>query len=87
MVVRRADSLLKVNSKSQEALLPLIRLVLSLSPPSCIDMASFKAKIQGTIRKDDFQRNTALQRCCEVSNGNKLQRCVALKIVIANRPV
>ena len=54
MVVRRADSLLKVNSKSQEALLPLIRLVLSLSPPNCSDMAFFKAKIQGTIRKDDF---------------------------------
>ena len=37
------------------------------------------------------QRNTALQHCCDiVSNGYNivpaLQRCVALKIVVANRP-
>ena len=38
---------------------------------------------------DDFKRNTALQHCCDiVSNGHNivpaLQRCVALKIVVAN---
>ena len=45
-----------------------------------------------TIRNDDFERNTALQHCYDiVSNGSNivptLQRCVALKIVVANRPV
>ena len=45
-----------------------------------------------TIRNDDFQRNTALQHCCNVvSNGYNivptLQRSVALKIFVANRPV
>ena len=46
-----------------------------------------------TIRHHDFSRNTALQHCrdIQVSNGYNivptLQRCVALKIVIANRPV
>ena len=44
-----------------------------------------------TIRNDDFLRNTALQNdCCDiVSNGYNivptLQRCVAVKIVVANR--
>ena len=45
-----------------------------------------------TIRNDDFERNTALQHCYDiVSNGSNivptLQRCVALKIVVANRPL
>ena len=45
-----------------------------------------------TIRNDDFYRNTELQHCCDiVSNGYnivpKLQRCAALKIVVANRSV
>ena len=45
-----------------------------------------------TIRGDDLERNTALQHCYDiVSNGSNivptLQRCVALKIVVANRPV
>ena len=45
-----------------------------------------------TIRNDDLERNTALQHCYDiVSNGSNivptLQRCVALKIVVANRPV
>ena len=48
--------------------------------------------IHETIRNDDFQRNTALQPCCNiVSNGYNivpsLQRCVVLIIVVANRPV
>ena len=45
-----------------------------------------------TIRKDDFERNTAFQHYYDiVSNVSNivptLQRCVALKIVVANRPV
>ena len=45
-----------------------------------------------TIRNNDLERNTALQHCYDiVSNGSNivptLQRCVALKIVVANRPV
>ena len=53
---------------------------------------SLKAMLHETIRNDDFQRNTALQHCCDiVSNGYNitpaLQPCLALKIVVANRPV
>ena len=45
-----------------------------------------------TIRNDDFQRNTALQNCCDIVSNNynivpTLQRGVVLKIVAANRPV
>ena len=45
-----------------------------------------------TIRNDDFYPNTALQHCCDiVSNcyniAPALQPCVALKILVANRPV
>ena len=48
--------------------------------------------LQGTIRNDDFQRNTLLQHCCDIVwNGHNiaptLQHCIALKIVVANRPV
>ena len=44
------------------------------------------------IRKDDFQRNTALKHCCNiVLNGYNivpaLQCCIALKIVAANCPL
>ena len=51
-----------------------------------------KVTFHETIRNDDFQRNTVLQHCCDiVSNGYNivptLQLCVALKIVVANRPV
>ena len=53
---------------------------------------SDKVMLHETIRNDDFLRNTALQHCCDiVSNGYSivptLQRCVAVKIVVANRPV
>ena len=53
---------------------------------------SDKVMLHETIRNDDFLRNTALQHCCDiVSNGYNigptLQRCVAVKIVVANRPV
>ena len=45
-----------------------------------------------TICDDDFQRNTAIQYCCDiVLNGYNivptLQCCVALKIVVANHLV
>ena len=54
--------------------------------------ALLKVMLHETIRNDDFQRNTALQHCCNVvSNGYNivptLQRSVALKIFVANRPV
>ena len=45
-----------------------------------------------TIRNDDFERKAALQHCCDIVLNSynivpTLQRCVALKIVVANRPV
>ena len=45
-----------------------------------------------TIWNDDFQRNKGLQCCNNVATirnnvATMLQRCVALKIVVANRPV
>ena len=52
-----------------------------------------KVMLHETIRNDDFYRNTAFQHCCDVvSNGYNLvqtlqRRCVALKIVVVNRPV
>ena len=54
--------------------------------------ALLKVMLHETIRNDDFQRNTALQHCCNVvSNGYNivptLQRSVALKIFVSNRPV
>ena len=51
-----------------------------------------KVTLHETIRNDDFQPNTALQQCCGIVSKRynivpTLQRCVALKIVVANRPV
>ena len=51
-----------------------------------------KGGVTETIRNDDFLRNAAWQHCCDiVSNGYNIvptyQRCVARKIVVANRPV
>ena len=48
-----------------------------------------KVMLYETVRNDDCLRNTALQHCCGiVSNGYNivptLQRCVVLKIVVAN---
>ena len=48
--------------------------------------------LHGTIRNDDFHGNTALQCWNNVVNirnnvATMLQRCVALKIIIANRLV
>ena len=50
-----------------------------------------KVMLHGTIRNDDFYRNTALQcwnNVVTIRNLNvatMLQRCVARKIVVANR--
>ena len=51
-----------------------------------------KVMFHGTFRNDNFRRATALQHCCYIaSNGCNivatLKRCVAPKIVIANRLV
>ena len=51
-----------------------------------------KVMLHGTICNGDFLRNTALQcwnSVAAISNnvGTMLQRCVALKKVVANRPV
>ena len=51
-----------------------------------------KVMLHGTIGNDDFQRSTALQcwnNVVTIRNniGTMLQPCVALKIVVANRPV
>ena len=53
---------------------------------------AYKVMLRGRIRNDDFKRNAALQHFCDVaSNGCNvvpiLLSCVALKIVVANRPV
>ena len=47
-------------------------------------------RLQGSIRNDDFKRNTALQclnNVVTIRNNveTMLQPCVALKIVVANR--
>ena len=52
----------------------------------------FKVMLHETIRDGDVRRNTALQRWNNVATirfnvATMLLRCVALKIVIANRPV
>ena len=51
-----------------------------------------KVMLQGTIRNDDFQRNTVSQwwnNVVTIPNNvvTMLQRCFALKIVVANRLV
>ena len=48
--------------------------------------------LHGTIRNDDILRNTALQCWNNIATiwinaATMLQLCVALKIVVANRPV
>ena len=52
----------------------------------------YKVTLHETIRNDYFKRNKVLQHCCSIvlngyNIGPTLQRCVALKIVVANRPV
>ena len=68
------------------------KLILIFASVAEILLYNLKVMLHETIRNDDFQRNTALQHCCDiVSNGynivTALQRCVALKIVVANRPL
>ena len=51
-----------------------------------------KVMLHGTIRNDDFERNISLQcwnTVLTIRNNvaTMLQRCVALKIVVANRLV
>ena len=69
------------------------RRVVSLqTQPYISKVGTFKGDVTRDDCNDDFKRNTALQHCCDiVSNGYNivpaLQRCVAPKIVVANRPV
>ena len=54
-------------------------------------MEEIRIKVM-TIRNDDFLRKTALQHCCDVVSNSysifpTLQRCVALKTIVANCPV
>ena len=51
-----------------------------------------KVMLHETIRNDDFEHNTTSQHCCDIVSNcynivPALQRCVALIIVFANRPV
>ena len=51
-----------------------------------------KVMLHEKIRKDDFQRNTAMKHCCNIVSNvyntvPALQCCVALKIVVVNRPL
>ena len=53
---------------------------------------SLKVMLPGTIRNDDFQRNPALQcwnNIVTIENNvaTMLQRCVSLKIVVADHLV
>ena len=69
------------------------RRVVSLqTQPYISKVGTFKGDVTRDDCNDDFKCNTALQHCCDiVSNGYNivpaLQRCVAPKIVVANRPV
>ena len=52
----------------------------------------FKVMLHGTILNDNFKRNTELQcwnnvEIIRTNVATMLQRCVALKIVVANRLV
>ena len=74
-------------------LLDLLRSMIIFVFPSVVSFTtgSFKVILQETIRNDDFWHNRALQHCWDiVLNACKivptLQRCVALKMVVANRP-
>ena len=57
-----------------------------------VEQQRLKVMLNETIHNDYFEPNVALQHCCDrVSNSYNivptLQRCVALKIVVANRPM
>ena len=60
--------------------------------PFSLPSLLLKVMLHETIRNDDFKRNRALQHCCDIvwnsyNTVPTLQRCVALKIVVANRLV
>ena len=79
-VVKRATQLF--NSFCYNVARQVVRFLLLVFP-------YLKVMLDETIRNDDFQRNTALQHCCDVVSNcyniaPKLQRCVALKISVAN---
>ena len=75
-------------------LLDLLRSMIIFVFPSVVSFTrgSFKVILQETIRNDDFWHNRALQHCWDIVLNAcnilpTLQRCVALKMVVANRPV
>ena len=54
-----------------------------------VTLGSLKVMLHGTIRNDDFLRNTAMQYWNNVTTirnivTTRMQRCVALKIVVAD---
>ena len=74
-------------------LLDLLRSMIIFVFPSVVSFTteSFKVILQETIRNDDFWHNRALQHCWDIVLNAcnivpTLQRCVALKMVVANRP-
>ena len=74
-------------------LLGLLRSMIIFVFPSVVSFTtgSFKVILQETIRNDDFWHNRALQHCWDIVLNAcnivpTLQRCVALKMVVANRP-
>ena len=73
-------------------LLDLLRSMIIFVFPSVVSFTtgSFKVILE-TIRNDDFWHNRALQHCWDIVLNAcnivpTLQRCVALKMVVANRP-
>ena len=75
-------------------LLDLVRSMIIFVFPSVVSFTtgSFKVILQETIRSDDFWHNRALQHCWDIVLNAcnivpTLQRCVALIMVVANRPV
>ena len=74
-------------------LLDLLRSMIIIVFPSVVSFTtgSFKVILQETIRNDDFWHNRALQHCWDIVLNAcnivpTLQRCVALIMVVANRP-
>ena len=74
-------------------LLDLLRSMIIFVFPSVVSFTtgSFKVILQETIRNDDFWHNRALQHRWDIVLNAcnivpTLQRCVALKMVVANRP-
>ena len=75
-------------------LLDLLLSVIIFAFPSVVSFTtgSFKVILHEKIRNDDFWHNRALQHCWDIVLNPcniipTLQRCVALKMVVAYRPV